>query len=139
MRLLVNSKYVFLNSLALFCATGILLFPIDTYPSFATRLACSRFTRNAECVLKNPSVPISFSSFDIVPRHEYVEPLRVAGFVFFFAQLIQIAHNRIVTGLHLAVICGVCNAEPCVQLGNEDFKGVDLLIGEILISSEKVL
>ena len=64
--------------------------------------------------------------------------LFVVGHKFFFAQLIQILHDRIIGRFHFAVVCRVGYAEPGVQLGKQDFNRVNLTIGKILVTAEKV-
>ena len=64
--------------------------------------------------------------------------LAVIGHEFFLAQLIEIAHNGIVGWLQLAVIGAVGDSEPGVQLGQQDFNGVDLRVCKILVTSKKV-
>ena len=65
-------------------------------------------------------------------------PLAVVGHEFFFTQRIEVAHNRVIGWFHPAVIGGIRDPKPGVQLGKQDFDGVELYIRKIFITSEKV-
>ena len=65
-------------------------------------------------------------------------PLAVVGHEFFLTQRIEVAHDGVIGWFHSAVIGGIGDPEPGVQLGKQDFNGVDLHICKILIAPEKV-
>ena len=65
--------------------------------------------------------------------------LAVIGHEFFLAQLVEILHDRIVRRFHFAVIGAVGDAESSVQLGAQNFNGIDLCIRKIFITTEEVL
>ena len=77
---------------------------------------------------------------DLLERFLCIEifSLLVIGHKFFFAELVKVLHDRKVRGLLYAIICGVGNSESRVQFGEQDFDGVDLRIGKILVAAEKV-
>lgn len=68
-----------------------------------------------------------------------VLPLLVVAVEFFFAQFVEVLHDREVRGLLGAVVRGVGDAEAGVQLGEQNLNGVDLRIGEVLVAAEEVL
>ena len=68
------------------------------------------------------------SEADLLERFLCIEifSLLIVGHKFFFAELVKILHNRKVRRLLYAVICGIGNTESRIQLGEQDFDGVDL-------------
>ena len=62
-----------------------------------------------------------------------VLPLLVVGHEFFLAQLIEVLHDGEIRRLFGAVVRAVGNAEPGIQLGQQDLNGIDLHIREIFI------
>ena len=64
--------------------------------------------------------------------------LFVIGHKFFFAELVKILHDRKVRRFLYAVVRGVGNTESGIQLGEQDFDGVNLRIGKILVAAEEV-
>ena len=52
--------------------------------------------------------------------------LLVISHKLFLAELVKVLHDRKVRGIFYAVICGIGNTESGVQLGEQDFDGVDL-------------
>ena len=77
---------------------------------------------------------------DLLERFLCVEVFAffVIGHKLFLAQLIEILHDRKVRRLFHAVIRTVGDTETGIQLGEQDFDGVDLRIGEILVAAEKI-
>ena len=77
---------------------------------------------------------------DLLERFLCIEvfSLLVISHKLFLAELIKILHNGKVRGLLYAVVRGVGDTESGIQFGEQDFDGVDLRIGEILVAAEKV-
>ena len=65
--------------------------------------------------------------------------LLVVGVVFLLAQLVEVREDRKITGLFCGVVRAVRDAEPGVQFHEEYLYGIDLRVGKILVSPEKVL
>ena len=57
---------------------------------------------------------------------------------FFLAQLVEVLHDRIISGFQPAVIGAVGDAEPGIQFGEQDFNGIDLTVAEILVAAEEI-
>ena len=64
--------------------------------------------------------------------------LLVISHKLFLAEFVKVLHDRKVRGLLYTVVRTVGNAESGIQLGEQDFNGVDLRIGEILVAAEEV-
>ena len=64
--------------------------------------------------------------------------LGIIAVEFFLAQLVEILHNGKIRGLFYAVVGAVGDTEPGIQLGEQDFNGVDLRIRKIFVRPEKV-
>ena len=109
-------------------------------------------SKDQECIIGDIGITIKITAFrthahgvdseaHLLERLLGIEvfPLLVVGHEFFLAQLIEVFHNGIVRRLHLTVVGGVGNTEPCIQFRKQNFNGVDLCIGKILIAAEEVL
>ena len=57
---------------------------------------------------------------------------------FFFAQIVEILHDREFGRILYTVVSAVGDAEAGVQHGEQDFDGVDLTVAEILVAAEEV-
>ena len=64
--------------------------------------------------------------------------LLIVAVEFFLAQLIEILHNGKVRGALGAVIGGIGNSEPSVQLGQQNLNGINLRVVEILVGPEEI-
>ena len=77
---------------------------------------------------------------DLLERFLCVEVFAffVIGHKLFLTKFVKVLHDRKVRGLFHAVIRAVGDTETGIQLGEQDFNGVDLRIGEILVAAEKI-
>ena len=77
---------------------------------------------------------------DLLERFLCVEVFAffVIGHKLFLTKFVKVLHDRKVRGLFHAVIRTVGNTESGIQLGEQNFDGVDLHIGEILVAAKKV-
>ena len=77
---------------------------------------------------------------DLLERFLCIEvfSLLVISHKLFLAELVKVLHDRKVRGLLYTIVRTVGNAESGVQLGEQDFNGVDLRIGKILVAAEEV-
>lgn len=77
---------------------------------------------------------------DLLQRFFGVEifSLLVVGHKFFLAEIVKILHDGKIRGLLYTVVRAVGDTESGVQLGEQDFNGVDLCVGKTLVAAEKV-
>ena len=77
---------------------------------------------------------------DLLERFLCIEvfSLLVVGHKFFLAELVKVLHDGKIRGLLYTVVRAVGDSESRVQFGEQDFDGVDLRIGKILIAAEEV-
>ena len=80
------------------------------------------------------------SETDLLQRFFGVEvfSLLVVGHKFFLAEIVKILHDGKIRGLLYTVVRAVGDAESGIQFGEQDFDGVDLRIGKILVAAEEV-
>ena len=77
---------------------------------------------------------------DLLQRFFGIEVLAllVVAIEFFLTQLVEVLHDGKVGWLFHAVIRAIGNAEPGIQLREQDLYGVDLRIGEVLIRTKEI-
>ena len=65
--------------------------------------------------------------------------LGIKGFELFLTDLIKVFHNGKIGRLLLTVVGSVRDTESGVELHQQNFDGVELLIREILVGAEEIL